>query len=277
MPLVFGCIVPHGNVIPGTPGAEKCATTTAAMQEIGRRMEAARPDVAVVVTPHGMRVDGAMTVSLSERAAGALDDPMVENGKLRLVAVDFAVDRDLARSLVEGATAAGVPVAAVHYGATSGPHDRYPLDWGAVVPLWFLGAHFTEQPQVVVMVPSRVLPLDVLARFGQVVAEAAMASANRVALIASADQAHAHRDDGPYGYDPAAAAFDEWMVEAIRAGDLERLLQADMELVRRACPDALWQTLVLAGALRHTPMRGELLSYERPTYFGMLAAAYTPS
>jgi aromatic ring-opening dioxygenase LigB subunit len=126
-------------------------------------------------------------------------------------------------------------------------------------------------------VPSRVLPLDALVRFGQVVAEAAMASPNRVALIASADQAHAHREDGPYGYDPAAAEFDEWMVGAIREGDLDQLVRADMELVRRACPDALWQTLVLAGALRHTPMRGELLSYERPSYFGMLTAAYTPS
>jgi aromatic ring-opening dioxygenase LigB subunit len=28
------------------------------------------------------------------------------------------------------------------------------------------------------------------------------------------------------------------------------------------------------GALGHTPMRGELLSYEAPTYFGMAVAAY---
>ena len=34
--------------------------------------------------------------------------------------------------------------------------------------------------------------------------------------------------------------------------------------------------IMLAGALHHTPMRGELLSYEAPTYFGMLVAAYKP-
>jgi hypothetical protein len=32
--------------------------------------------------------------------------------------------------------------------------------------------------------------------------------------------------------------------------------------------------LMLEGALGHDGWRGELLSYEAPTYFGMLCAAY---
>jgi aromatic ring-opening dioxygenase LigB subunit len=270
MPLVFGCVVPHGNVIPGLPGAEACAATTAAMREVGRRLEAARPETVVVVTPHGMRVDGAMAVSFSERAAGDLAD----EEPAEPIALDMAVDVELARALRERAEAAEVPVAALHYGATSGPADCYPLDWGAVVPLWFLGAHFAEPPRVVIAVPSRALPLEALVRFGQAVAEAADSTGRRVALVASADQAHAHSAEGPYGYDPAAAELDGWVAGAVREQDLGRLTRADMELVRRACPDALWQMLVLAGALERVPMRGELLSYEAPSYFGMLVAAY---
>src|SRR5689334_25027470 len=129
MPLIFGCIVPHGSVIPGTPGADACAATTAAMREIGRHLAAAQPDTVVVVTPHGIRVDGALALSCSERAAGVLDDLMIENGEQRPIRVELAVDRELARALLDGATAAHVPTAAVHYGATSGPHDCYPLDW----------------------------------------------------------------------------------------------------------------------------------------------------
>ena len=72
MPLIFGCIVPHGSVIPGTPGADACTATTAAMHEIGRRLAAVQPDTVVVVTPHGIRVDGALAVSYTERAAGVL-------------------------------------------------------------------------------------------------------------------------------------------------------------------------------------------------------------
>jgi aromatic ring-opening dioxygenase LigB subunit len=165
---------------------------------------------------------------------------------------------------------------AVHYGATSGPHDCYPLDWGAVTPLWFLGGRFASQPRTAIAVPSRLLPLDAFVRFGRAIADAATDTQRRVALVASADLAHAHAADGPYGFDPAAARFDDWLADAIKAGDLARLEHADMELVAAAVPDGLWQILVLAGALQRVPMLGEFLSYERPTYYGMLCAAYEP-
>jgi aromatic ring-opening dioxygenase LigB subunit len=34
---------------------------------------------------------------------------------------------------------------------------------------------------------------------------------------------------------------------------------------------------MLAGALEVQPMRAELLSYEAPTYYGMLVASFTPA
>ena len=277
MPLVFGCIAPHGDVIPGSPGAESSPTTTAAMTAMGQRLEAAQPDTVVVVTPHGMRVDGAMAVSLAERAAGGLYEALFPPDEVQRVRVDLAVDRDFARSVLANAETEGVPAAALHYGATSGPHDCYPLDWGAVVPLWFLGARFARQPQVVIVVPSRLLPLDAMLRFGRAVAGAAAASESRVALVASSDLAHAHQQDGPYGYHPAAQQFDDWVARCVKEGDLAELAQADMTLVRNASPDGLWQILVLAGALQRVPLRGEFLSYECPTYYGMLAAVYSPA
>ena len=45
-------------------------------------------------------------------------------------------------------------------------------------------------------------------------------------------------------------------------------------MVENARADSWWQMLMLHGA---TPgWRGELVSYEAPTYFGMLTAAYSP-
>ena len=64
--------------------------------------------------------------------------------------------------------------------------------------------------------------------------------------------------------------------QTIRANTLDFLLTADLDFADRAKVDGLWQTVMLAGALHHTPMRGDLLSYEAPTYFGMLVAAYEP-
>jgi aromatic ring-opening dioxygenase LigB subunit len=257
------------------------------MTALGHRMEAARPDTVVVITPHGIRADGAMAVSFSQRAAGTLEEPpgtpipTVAEGASPsnpvTVRVDLSVDQTLAAAIQETAAGRDVPVVAVHYGATSGPHDSYPLDWGAVVPLWFMGARFATPPRTVIAVPSRLLPLTALVRFGEALADAATATEQRVALVASADLAHAHSADGPYGFDPAAAACDEWLTATVKDGDLDRLEHPDMEIVAAGKPDGLWQMLVLAGALRRVPMRGEFLSYERPTYYGMMCAAYAPA
>jgi aromatic ring-opening dioxygenase LigB subunit len=53
---------------------------------------------------------------------------------------------------------------------------------------------------------------------------------------------------------------------------LDRLLELDPGLVADAKADSYWQLLLLAGALGgHGTI--ELLSYEAPSYYGMLTAA----
>jgi aromatic ring-opening dioxygenase LigB subunit len=108
-----------------------------------------------------------------------------------------------------------------------------------------------------------------------VLAQGAADSGRRVALIASADHGHAHDADGPYGYDPAAKEYDDRVVELVRSERLGELLAFDPQFIERAKADSFWQMLMLHGALGDR-WRGELLSYEAPTYFGMLCAAYAP-
>jgi aromatic ring-opening dioxygenase LigB subunit len=94
-----------------------------------------------------------------------------------------------------------------------------------------------------------------------------------VAFVASADHGHAHDPDGPYGFDPASAAFDAAIVDAVRGNRLERVLDLDDDFIERAKADSPWQLALLHGLLGGIAA-GELLSYEAPTYFGMLCASY---
>ncbi len=272
--LVFACIAPHGSeVIPELAGdnASRMEVTRQAMEELGRHMEAAQPETVVIITPHGVRVAGAVCVMTTERAVGTLEG---EQGQGR-VTVDMAGDTELGRQIAEHAARIyNVPMVTAIYGASGGDGCYTPLDWGAVVPLWFFGARWPKPPAIVSITPSRTLTLEQLYNFGTAVAEVASEMGKRVALVASADWGHAHAADGPYGYDPASAEFDAMVVETVRRNDLDSLLEADLDFADRAKVDGLWQTVMLAGALQHTPMRGELLSYEAPTYFGMLVAAY---
>jgi aromatic ring-opening dioxygenase LigB subunit len=272
---VYACIAPHGGeVIAELAGdlAPRSAATRRAMEELGRRMEAAQPETVVVITPHGVRVAGAVCVMTTERAVGVLEGE--QGGR---VSVDMAVDTELGYNIALRAVAAySVPVVTAIYGASGGDGCFTPLDWGAVVPLWFLGARWATPPSIVSITPSRTLTLRQLFDFGAAIAEAAAESTKRVALVASADWGHAHDPSGPYGYDPASAEFDAMVQDTIKANALDDLLAADLDFADRAKVDGLWQSVMLAGALRHTPMRGELRSYEAPTYFGMLVATYEP-
>ncbi len=174
--------------------------------------------------------------------------------------------------------------------ATASTRARITLDWGTITPLWFLGhgrnmvgygdavadPPVDAGPPVVIAAPERSLPRSAMVAFGAAVAEAAARDGRRVAFVASCDWGHTHQASGPYGYHPAAAAVDALVVQAIQESDPGRLIDLDEQQVQDAAIDGLWQTLMLAGALEHTPMRGEVLCYEAPTYYGMIVAAFTP-
>jgi aromatic ring-opening dioxygenase LigB subunit len=231
MSLVFACITPHGDM-------DLDASLRAAMEELGRRTAAAAPDVAVVVSPHSVHVEGHFAV--------------VTAGKVG----EWETDAALAARLLE----APLPILGVSYGGNDPGTAEFPLDWGTGVPL-----EFVRPPRVVVATPARDRPLEEHLRLGEAIA----ALPGRIALIASADNGHAHDPDGPYGFDPAAAEYDAQLQEILASDRLDFLPLA--ELVEPAKADSLWQLLVLQGAVGETA-RAEVLAYAAPTYYGMLVA-----
>ncbi len=287
MPLVYGAIAPHGfPIIPAlSDDAEGALATRAAMLELGRRVAAKRVDVVVVAGPHGVRVDGAVCLAAVARAAGTL------HWHDRTVEMNVPVDADLTDRIAAAARDRGVPIALAGFAGNRRSQSVLPLDWGVVTPLWFLGhdrnlpgsGHVLAKPPepdagppVVIATPSRSLPRPAMLDFGRALATAAADDPRRVAFVASCDWAHTHRADGPYGFHPAAAEVDALVVAAARDSDLARLLDLDPAQTEAAAIDGLWQTLMLAGALEGTPVRHEVLSYEAPSYYGMLVATFDP-
>jgi aromatic ring-opening dioxygenase LigB subunit len=63
------------------------------------------------------------------------------------------------------------------------------------------------------------------------------------------------------------------VVSLVKKDDLAGLQRMDPTLPIDGKADSYWQMLMLHGALDRT-WKGEFLSYEAPTYFGMLCAAY---
>ena len=272
MPLVFACIAPHGSIaIPEAKPKDRptlANATTAGMQELGRRFAAAEPDVSIVLTPHNIHVEGAMAVI----DAAAVSGDLAQWGSL--ISLRIPVDRELALSVRDAIREAGIPVVAVSYGANDPVTAVFPMDWAVLIPAHFMGGRSAPQVPVAVVAPARDLSDDVHVRAGQAIGRAAAASRKRVALIASCDHGHGHDAKGPYGFTPKSKEFDEAIVSQIRDGDGLRFSRLGSAFAREAKADSYWQMLMLEGALGQDGWKGELLSYEAPTYFGMLCAAY---
>jgi aromatic ring-opening dioxygenase LigB subunit len=271
--LVFAAIAPHGSMAI----AEWCkpeerglaVRTRAAMEDLGRRFSAASPDVTVVLTPHNIHVERGMAVVLAGTMAGTLESGVTP------IAMRVPVDRDFAIDIAVAVGEAGVPIAAVSYGANDTAAAVFPMDWGTQVPLHFMGGRDDPPKPIVMVAPARDLPWDAHVTAGRAIAKAAETSSKRVALIASCDHGHAHDAKGPYGFSPASKEFDDKVVELVKSDALGELLRFDKAFVAEAKADSFWQLLMLHGAISDR-WQGEFLSYEAPTYFGMLCAAYLP-
>jgi aromatic ring-opening dioxygenase LigB subunit len=225
--MTFAAVAPHGPV-------EEDPALLAAMQELGRRYPGG---TVVLVTPHNVHVEGHFAVGVSARVGA------------------HEVDRALALTLVDDIRAAGLPVVGVSYGGNDPSEAELPLDWGTEVPLRHVPAE-----RVVVVAPARDLPFEDHIAFGEIIGRRAGA------IVASADHAHTHAADGPYGYHEAAAAYDTLFRQCCDAGDFRPLIP----LVGAAKADSLWQLLVLQGATGGRPL--ELLAYTVWDYFGMAVA-----
>ena len=273
MGTVFASIVPHGaEIVPELAGDmfEAFAQTRRGMEQIAETLKKQRVETIIVATPHNLRLEETIGIVTSEFTEGILEE---NNGKVRL---RCQCDCEFAKAILAKAKSSCLPIVGVNYGTSEGPASCMPMDWGTLIPLWFMAREKQEAPKVIIVTPSREIPMRSLTLFGQAIAEAAEASERRVAFVASADQGHAHRSDGPYGFNVASAEFDEAVKMAVQKNDLKPLLNLPPKFVEDAKPDSIWQIAILQGVLERVPMKGFLLSYQAPTYYGMLCAEYLP-
>lgn len=272
--IAWACIAPHGGaVVPELADGEphQMAVTRAAMEELGRRAQLAQPETLVVLTPHGIACHRRICVSVGELAVGELAGPGGTIGALH------PVDMPLAAHIALALNELDVPNVVASVDRDFNPVSIFPLDFAAIIPLWFIGARWDPPPHVVVVCPNDNVSKARLFRAGGAIAIAAARTQRRVGVICSVDHGHGHQLDGPYGFSPTSAEYDEEVCQAIKDNALNRLRRWRRDWVESAMVDSYWPLLILHGILSSGTFRSELLSYEAPTYFGMACAEFVPA
>src|SRR5437660_11334800 len=269
MPLVYACIVPHGSDIIPQLAVRKTERlfekTRESVRKIARDIRNARPQTIVLASPHNLRLRDNIAIVTAENSTGHLKGP--RGGK---VSLSLRCDREFAQDLLEESTRKHLPVVGANYGTAEGLASDMPMDWGTLVPMWFVAKEERVKARTVIVTPSREIPLRQNIALGTTIAEIAEKKEKRLVFIASADQAHAHKKSGPYGFHQSAAKYDKLVSVAIRKNRIEAIYGLSKQLVEDAKPDSLWQMAILAGLTRVVKMRGSLLSYEVSKYYRMI-------
>lgn len=276
MTLAYACIAPHGGeIIPELASKSmfpKFEETRTAMRVLAKRISEVHPHTIVIASPHNLRLVSRIAVVISENSSGTL------KGSNRSVFLRASCDVDFGRILLGESEKEGLPVVGANYGTAEGSSSDMLMDWGTLVPLWFVLKERKLKSKILIVTPSREIPLRKNFLFGRLLGR--LMNKNRrekYAFIASADQAHAHSRMGPYGYSPTAAEYDEVVLNAIRDNNLKRILRMKSKFVEEAKPDSLWQMVMLAGINESVPLRSQLLSYQVPSYYGMACAGFEPN
>jgi AmmeMemoRadiSam system protein A/AmmeMemoRadiSam system protein B len=265
MSIVGAFIMPHPPVIlpeVGRGREREIAATIRAFNACADRLRALAPETVVIVSPHATAYADYFHISPGSKAAGDMARFGAPEATLRV-----RYDEALVQAISAAAARANVPA------GTLGEREK-DLDHGAFVPLYMVRFGNSDAKLVRIGL-SGLSPLEHY-RLGQAIAEAASALNRRVAFIASGDLSHKLTADGPYGFAPEGAVYDEHATHAMASGNFLDFLTISPELVEAAAACGTGSFQVMAGALNGVAVKPELLSYEGPFGVGYAVAAFEP-
>jgi len=266
--IVFAGIAPHPPLlVPEVGGSRiaRVAESERALRDFSTRLVRARPDTVVVISPHSPMDASVFRARSAEVLAGDFGEFYATNVRL-----SFENDLELLDEIENAARDFAIPVERLH--------REYPLDHGALVPLYYLREAGWTGP--IVAFGFTLLSREMHVGFGRSIRKAAVTSGKRVAIVSSADLSHRLIKGGPYEYEPTAHFFDEEIVRAVASGDPKGILAVDDDLRERAGECGYRSILVAVGVAGEQFRDHEVLSYEGPFGVGYMVAVLledTPS
>ena len=263
-PLVFVGIAPHPPVmVPDVGGAmaNEVRASIDALRDLTERIKASGAETVIIISPHA---------PLEASAFVAYDGPQLRgdfaNFRAPQAIVEAPLDEELLDTIKDSAMKKHFPVVRL---------KSCKLDHGTAVPLYFLFRN-GWRGRVVALGYSFLSNEDHIL-FGKCVARAVEKVGRSVAFIASGDLSHRLTTSAPAGFHPNAHLFDQEVVEALRAGEPERIININSNLRRLAGECGYRSMLVAFGVAVESEPFYEVLHYEAPFGVGYLVAQITRS
>ncbi|HKO62962.1 MAG TPA: AmmeMemoRadiSam system protein A [Pyrinomonadaceae bacterium] len=262
-PIVFSGIAPHPPIMVPEVGREAISEVLGsieAMAEFTRRIINAGARTVVLISPHAPLERNSFVAYQSSTLYGSF-----ANFRAPEAHVEFELDRELLTAITTAAGEEGYSVTELD--------ERYELDHGSAVPLYFLQRNGWKGRAVVL--GYSFLSNENHEKFGGCIKRAVAEVNVPTAFVASGDLSHRLKPEAPAGFNPIAKNFDEQVVAAIRDHAPQSIAEIDPDLRRLAGECGYRSMLVALGASGGAPEACEVLHYEAPFGVGYLVAQLT--
>ncbi len=276
--IVGAAFLPHGvQIIPGIekPYNESFKPLHKAMMKIKETVEHLMPQTIFLLTPHGIATDQHFGLYVNEQLKGKLIFGDLISDKEYSFTNDIEMAKNLHRYLKERE----FPITRIQIGV---PSTAGLLNWGELVPLYYLAHEMEIQPHIIVVstplqrYESVTEMVPVLTMLGQHIIDFFTTIEKKVFIGVSGDLAHTHDANGPYGYHQTSKTFDELIVSWLKDETKEFPLKKALELDTTALSCGLAPLIFLSTVQKQLKMKKEFLTYGAPTYFGMACAFFLP-
>lgn len=256
--IVFSAICPHPPLLIPTIGKDnlnKIKETVNAMKKLEQELYAAKPDVIMIISPHGEIIPDAFSVNLNSDYQAVFEDFGDFTTKMT-----FKSSPSLVLQLKERVEN--------NFPLILSSADK--LDHGCGVPLFYLAKHLKDIE--IIPLSYCLLDYDKHFQFGQLLKKELVKSEKRVAVIASGDMSHVLTKDAPAGFSPKGEEFDKKFIGLLKRKDIRGILNLDHNLIEEAAECGLRSFLILLGIVEEYKYEVDVLSYEWPFGVGYLVA-----
>ena len=250
--------MPHPPIIIPEVGhgeEKKIKYTYDACESIGREIAEIKPEVIIVVTPHGTMFSDAIALSFESSILGSLKQFGAPE-----VSMNFEIDMDLTQEIMVRAGSSNIQTIKATGSSLKQYGRDYELDHGALVPLHFVKDKYTSF-KLVHITYGGLTPIQ-LYKFGKLIKEAVEESDKNVVFIGSGDLSHRLKHEGPYDYNPDGEKFDKEIIGLLENGDVSGVFNINPEIIENAGECGLRSYYIMLGAMDGNEIKGELLSYE---------------
>ncbi|XP_033634982.1 protein TTE1956-like [Asterias rubens] len=284
--VVGAFVLPHGGIAfnpkhfntTNKTALEEAWLLHDSARAVGDLISKLNPDLILLSTPHGIADQDNFLFYLNPKGYGSADTDNYAGPYTLSVNLDSVSSQSVAKELRNaGENISGLSA----FGAPGQADDPFPLRWGEVIPLSFVSGLETMKAMIISQ-PSRrynqsVQMIPELLHLGASLHQKLLLLRQRVVVIISADLAHTHDKNGPYGFSPSAEPFDQACSQWAATLDEEALLKTAAGYVNSALSCGYTGMVMLHGLMREASLSSwssKVYANYHPSYYGMMVASF---